>query len=81
MNHYQRKSHGQIEITDLVAEAVSNAAAGRNQVLNSEEPLSPLSDEQTESIKGGSFTLPIPIDIVVTIGIIAPPPVCGVMWG
>jgi len=30
MNPNQRKSHGQIEITDLVAEAVSNAAARRN---------------------------------------------------
>ncbi len=86
MNHYQRKSHSQIEITDLVAEGVSNTAARQNQVLDSEEPLSPLSDEQTESIKGGSFSPPNPIDIVVTIGtvtigIIEPPPVCGIVWG
>jgi hypothetical protein len=53
MNHYQRKYHGQIEITDLVAEAVSNAAARRNQVLDSEESLSPLSDEQAGSVTGG----------------------------
>jgi hypothetical protein len=53
MNYYQRKYHGQIEITDLVGEAVSNIAGRRNQVLDSEEPLLPLSNEQTESIKGG----------------------------
>jgi hypothetical protein len=53
MNFNQRKYHGQIEITDLVAEAVSNAAARRNQVLDSEESLSPLSDEQAGSVRGG----------------------------
>jgi hypothetical protein len=53
MNHYQRKSHGQIEITDLVAEAVSNATARRKQVLDSEESLSPLSDEQAGAVTGG----------------------------
>ena len=50
MNPNQRKSHGQIEITDLVAEAVSNATARGNQVLDSEQPLSSLSTEQTESL-------------------------------
>jgi hypothetical protein len=55
MNPNQRKSHGQIEITDLVAEAVSNAAARRNQVLDSEESLSPLSDEQAGSVTGGGI--------------------------
>jgi hypothetical protein len=50
MNSSKRKYHSQIEITDLVAEAVSNAAARRNQVLDSEEPLSSLSTEQTESL-------------------------------
>jgi len=50
MNSSKRKYHSQIEITDLVAEAVSNAPARRNQVLDSEEPLSSLSTEQTESL-------------------------------
>jgi len=60
MNPNQRKSHGQIEITDLVAEAVSNAAARRNQVLDSEELLSPLSDEQAGAVtRGGFFSIPI----------------------
>ena len=53
MDHYQRKYHGQIEITDLIADAVSNAAARRNQVLDAEVPLSSLSDEQAESVTGG----------------------------
>jgi hypothetical protein len=61
MNHYQRKSYGQIEITDLVAEAVSNAAARRNQVLDSEESLSPLSDEQAGVVTGGQ----VPSDLIV----------------
>jgi hypothetical protein len=60
MNHYQRKYHGQIEITDLVAEAVSNAAARRNQVLDSEEPLSPLSAEQAGAVTGGQ----VPPDLI-----------------
>jgi hypothetical protein len=58
MNPNQRKSHGQIEITDLLAEAVSNAAVRRKQVLDSEEPLSSLSDEQAKSVSGGQI-LPI----------------------
>ena len=60
MNPNQRKSHGQIEITDLVAEAVSNAAARRNQVLDSEESLSPLSDEQAGALMGGQ----VPPDLI-----------------
>jgi hypothetical protein len=60
MNPNQRKYHGQIEITDLVAEAVSNAAARRNQVLDAEESLSPLSDEQAGAVTGGRI-FPDPI--------------------
>ena len=63
MNHYQRNYYGQIEITDLIAEAVSNAAARRNQVLDSEEPLSPLSDEQVGAVTGG-LTVPITMGII-----------------
>jgi hypothetical protein len=46
MNYDQRKYHGQIEITDLVAH--------RNQVLDSEEILSSLSDEQAKRVGGGN---------------------------
>lgn len=59
MNGNKRNYHGQIEITDLVAEAVCNAAARRNQVLDSEEPLSLLSDEQAGSVTGGETSEPI----------------------
>lgn len=55
MNHDQRKYHGQFEITDLVAEAVSNAAARRNQVLDSEDFFSSLSNEQAGTVKGGGI--------------------------
>jgi hypothetical protein len=61
MDPNQRKYHGQIEITDLIAEAVSNAAARRNQVLDSEEPLSSLSDEQAKSVTGGQILSISPI--------------------
>ncbi len=43
----------QMQITDLIAEAVSNAKIRRNQVTNSEICLSPLSYEEMESIAGG----------------------------
>lgn len=49
MNHGQRKYHSQIEITDLVAQ--------RNQVLDSEELLSSLSDEQAKRVGGGNLAV------------------------
>jgi hypothetical protein len=68
MNPDQRKYHGQFEITDLVTEAVSNAAARRNQVLDSEEFLSSLSDEQAGAVTGGgTFN---PKDIIPVLGFI-----------
>ncbi len=71
MNHEERKCHGQFEITDLVTEAVSNAAARRNQVLDSEEFLSSLSDEQTGAVTGGgTFNLK---DIIPVLGFIGRP--------
>ncbi len=75
MNPNQRKYHGQIEITDLVAEAVSNAQVRRNQVLNSEEPLSLLSDEQAGSVTGGQILarpFPLPCPDVIVMGILLP---------
>jgi len=70
MDENKRKHHGKIEIADLISEAVSNAAARRNQVLDSEEPLSSLSDAQAEGVVGGyadNAIPPIEIDIV-TVG-------------
>lgn len=68
MDHYQKKYQGQIEITDLIAEAVSSAKARRNQVLDSEEPLSPLSDKQVKAVTGG-----LALSIPITMGIIMQP--------
>ena len=53
MNTTQRNYRGQVEINDLIDEAVNNAVARRNQVMNSQDALSALSDEQAGSITGG----------------------------
>ncbi len=49
----QRHLKNQIEITDLIAEAVDHASARRNQVLDAQESLSELSDEEEKGINGG----------------------------
>ncbi|MEH2138808.1 hypothetical protein [Nostoc sp.] len=51
----QRYTKSQIEITDLIAEAVVHASARRNQVLDAQESLSELSDEEEKGINGGSL--------------------------
>ncbi|MEQ9481498.1 hypothetical protein [Coleofasciculus sp. F4-SAH-05] len=70
MDENQRKHHGQIEIADLISEAVSNATARRNQVLDSEEPLSSLSDDRAGSVKGGQI---FPLEPVVCGGMMGDP--------
>ncbi|PSB27519.1 hypothetical protein [Chlorogloea sp. CCALA 695] len=52
-NINQRKCNSQIEITDLIAEAVQNASARRNQVLDAKEPLLAFSEEEANGIMGG----------------------------
>lgn len=69
MDENQRKHHGQIEIADLISEAVSNAAARRNQVLDSEEPLSSLSDAQAEGVVGGYGNFIVPDNAIPSIEI------------
>ncbi len=49
----QRHLKNQIEITDLITEAVDHASARRNQVLDAQESLSELSDEEEKGINGG----------------------------
>ncbi|MEH1929429.1 MAG: hypothetical protein V7K14_14125 [Nostoc sp.] len=49
----QRHLKSQIEIADLIAEAVDHASARRNQVLDTQESLSELSDEEKKGINGG----------------------------
>jgi hypothetical protein len=76
MNANSRKKTSQVEINDLIAEAVVNAEARRNQA----EDL--LSDEQAAAVKGGvTHALPKPPDILgllwmppITLGKVSPIP-------
>ncbi|MCC5647555.1 hypothetical protein LC607_32535 [Nostoc sp. CHAB 5824] len=57
MERKERKYNGQIEVNDLIDDAVKNAVARRNQGLGSEDALS---DEEMKSVAGGisqSFTI------------------------
>lgn len=53
MDIHQKYLKSQIEITNLIEEAVVNASARRNQVLNAEEPLLELSEDDEKGITGG----------------------------
>ncbi len=64
MDRIKRKHQGQIEINDLVAEAISNAAARRHQIIDA--------DEQAADVKGGLSQIKPPI----VLGIIINPPSC-----
>ena len=55
----------QIQINELIAQSVSNAAARRSQVIEAEETLVSLSDEQATDVKGGL------VKPITTIGLIA----------
>ena len=64
MDANSRKKPTQLEINDLIAEAVVNAEARRNQAEEF------LSDEQAAAVKGGAISL----------GRVARPPiVCGII--
>ena len=68
MDANSRKKPSQLEINDLIAEAVVNAEARRNQA----EEL--LSDEQAAAVKGGRPIFP------TTLGRISfPPIICGII--
>ncbi len=69
MDGHKRKFNSQIEITDLIGDAVNNAVARRNQAIDSEDALSALSNEKAGSITGGQIK---PIVLPITTGIIAP---------
>lgn len=77
MDGNQRKYRGQLEINDLIGDAVKNAVFRRNEVKGSEDAFSALSDEEAGSIAGG-ITKPIPIE-PISLGVIAydPPIICG----
>lgn len=59
----------QIEINELIAQSVSNAAARRNQAIEAEDTLVSLSDEQATDVKGGL------LKPIITLGLIACPPI------
>ncbi len=51
----QRKFNNQIEIADLIGEAVQNASARRNQAIDAEESFLDMSGEETKAISGGTI--------------------------
>ncbi|MEH1938141.1 MAG: hypothetical protein V7L14_31445 [Nostoc sp.] len=65
----ERKYNGQLEINDLIDDAVKNAVERRNQGLDSEDALS---DEEMKSVAGGIISKSLLISPVL-IGIIAYP--------
>jgi hypothetical protein len=58
-----KKHNDQIEISDLMADAISNAMARRNQAfataLEAEETLTSLSEDEANAIAGGAIAPPI----------------------
>ena len=75
MEAKERKYNNQIEINDLIDDAVKNAVTRRNEVWDSEEALLAMSDEESKSVAGGVSKL-VPtilgkIFIPVTIGLVA----------
>ncbi|ACC81817.1 hypothetical protein [Nostoc punctiforme] len=76
MEAKERKYHSQIEVNDLIDDAVKNAVTRRNEVLDSEEALLSMSDEEAKSVSGGESKL-VPIILgkifipPITIGLVA----------
>ncbi|MEH2459879.1 hypothetical protein [Nostoc sp.] len=72
----ERKYNGQLEINDLINDAVKNAVERRNQGLDSEDALS---DEEMKSVAGGTTCnvikppLPIKLPPFIVTGIVALP--------
>ncbi|MEH2324604.1 MAG: hypothetical protein V7K32_13720 [Nostoc sp.] len=79
MQAKERKYNNQIEINDLIDDAVKNAVTRRNEVFDSEEALLAMSDEEAKSVAGGVSKLnPIilgkfAIPPITTTGLIAEP--------
>ena len=75
MDSNQRKFHSQIEILDLIGDAVENAMTRRSLVLDSKDALLALLDEEVTKVTGGEIktTLAVvkPIYLPLTVGIIA----------
>ncbi|MBD2415001.1 MAG: hypothetical protein KME52_20125 [Desmonostoc geniculatum HA4340-LM1] len=67
MNIHQKHLTNQIEISNLIEEAVVNASARRNQVLDTQEVLSELSEDEQKNITGGGVARDV-IDTIIRIG-------------
>jgi len=66
-----RKHHSQLEINDLIAEAVVNGEARRHEAIAAAEES--LSDEEAAAVKGGLSTIK-PIIPPIVMGLIYIPP-------
>ena len=75
MDVNKRKCNDPIELNDLIGDAVKNAVFRRNEVIDSEDALSALSNHEAGSIAGGITKANEPISL----GIIVcdPPIICG----
>ena len=73
MDASQKNYKGQVEINDLINDAVKDAVSRRNKVMDSENVLSVLSDEEAGSIAGGITTRSTQIGVVAY----DPPIICG----
>ncbi|MEI1377240.1 hypothetical protein PQG02_11285 [Nostoc sp. UHCC 0926] len=72
MERKERKYNSQIEINNLIDDAVKNAVTRRNEVLDSENALLSMSEEEAKSVAGGVSAL-ILGKCPITIGIVANP--------
>ncbi len=57
MDGKQRKYNGQVEINDLIGDAVNNALFRRHQSRDSQDALSALSNEEVAKIAGGQQSI------------------------
>lgn len=76
MDGNQRKYRGQLEINDLISDAVKNAVFRRNEVIDLENALSALSNDEAGSIVGGITKANEPIYAGYTD--CYPPIICGI---
>jgi flagellar biosynthesis regulator FlaF len=83
MEANKRKHNSQVEINDLIDDAVNNALARRKEALGSEDALLAVSDEEAKNIAGGiaatdytttGIRTPIITGKIATTGIIATVP-------
>lgn len=64
MDGHKRKFNSQIEVTDLIGDAVKNAVSRRNEAMDLEDALPALSNEEAGNVAGGQILLPIIAGII-----------------